>query len=460
MNNKCFGIFLFVTLSFISSEAQVITTIAGDSIRGYSGDNGPATAAELSYPEAVALDTTGNVYIVDNGNARIREINISSGSITTVAGNGMGGFSGDGGPATAAELGAIGIYIDKKNNIYIADEGNSRVRKVDGITKIITTIAGNGTSTYGSGVGGPATAAGVYPSAVYADDSGNVYIADGYGVDLIQKVSAITGIITTIAGDGTIGHYAGDGGPATAAEFDTPEGLFGDSVGNIYIADAGNDRIRKITMTTGIINTIVGNGAQGFGGDGGQATNAELYNPSAVVIDATGNIYIADNSNNRIRKVNVSSGIITTVAGDNLKGFSGDGGMATAAELNVPYSVCVNRLGDFYIADDQNSRIRRVSIPAGINELNNGSGEVVVYPNPSNGVFQLKITNYELRINDNVEVYNVLGKKVYSGIANSHGPLANSQITINLNNQPTGIYLYRILNDKSECISSGKLIIQ
>ncbi len=312
----------------------LINTIAGNGNAGYSGDNGAAVNAELQYPGGVAVDSNGNVYIDDYYNSRIRKITASTGVITTVAGNGTAGYSGDGGAATSAELNyPTAVAVDAYGNIYIADNSNERVRKVTVSTGIITTIAGNGNLGY-SGDGGAATSAELdLPLSVAVDSSGNIYIAD-FG-NRVRKVTVSSGIITTVAGDGTAG-YSGDGGAATSAELNYPSGVAVDSSGNIYIGDTSNERIRKVTVSTGVITTVAGNGTLGYSGDGGAATSAELGYPWGVAVDSSGNIYIGDSNNNRVRKVTVSTGIISTIAGNGTGGYTGDGGTATNAELNGP----------------------------------------------------------------------------------------------------------------------------
>jgi hypothetical protein len=283
-------------------SAGIINTVAGDGIAGYSGDGGAATSAELNVPYGVAVDNAGNIYIADYGNERIRKVTASTGKISTVAGNGTVGYGGDGGPATSAKLDSpTGVALDGAGNIYIADLGNHRIRKVTVSTGIISTAAGNGTQGY-SGDGGPATSAELYyATGVAADSAGNIYIGDEVN-ERVRKVTASTGIINTVAGDG-VGGYSGDGGPATSAELNAPSGVAVDTAGNIYIADISNNRIRKVTVSTGIISTVAGNGTAGYSGDGGPATNAELNNPSGVAVDTVGKIYIGDTNNNRIRAV-------------------------------------------------------------------------------------------------------------------------------------------------------------
>jgi sugar lactone lactonase YvrE len=332
-----------------------MTTVAGNGQRAYSGDGGPATAASLYLPSGVALDAAGDLYIADRCNHRIRKVT-AGGTITTAAGNGVQGYSGDGGPATAASLDyPWGVAVDSGGNLYIADTDNNRLRKVaPGGT--ITTVAGNGVAKY-SGDGGPATAASLnYPRGVAVDAAGNLYIADSNN-RRIRKVPP-GGTISTAAGNG-VGGYSGDGGPATAASLDWPYGVAVDSAGNLYIADFSNHRIRKVTPA-GTITTAAGNGQSGSSGDGGPATAASLSGPWGVAVDSAGTLYIADWWNVRIRKVTPGE-TITTVAGSGVQGYSGDGGPATAASLGGPAGVVVDAAGNLYIADTINDRIRKVS---------------------------------------------------------------------------------------------------
>ena len=360
----------------------LIATVAGNGIEYSSGDDGYAMSAELSQPTAAVVDSAGNLYIADS-NLRIRKVNASTGIITTVAGNGSAGYSGDGGTATDAELnGVYGIALDGSGNIYIADSGNQRIRKVTASTGVITTVAGNGVGGF-SGDGGLATNAELlYPQAVAVDSVGNIYIADANN-ERIRKVSFSTGVITTVAGNGTRG-FSGDGSAATAAEINigyaSGGGLAVDSAGNIYIADFGNYRVRKVTASTGIISTIAGNGTWGFSGDGGPATSAEISHPAGLAFDLAGNLYIADFGNDRIRRV-TDGGTITTVVGNGRYGYSGDGGPAISAELWVAADVVVDSNGNLYIADQANNRIRAVggtnSLPAPTGlSATNGIGQI------------------------------------------------------------------------------------
>ncbi len=337
------------------SAGGTITTVAGNGGNVYSGDGGPAASASLSYPYAVAIDGSGNLYIADLMNRRIRKVS-ADGTITTVAGNGTPVYSGDGGPAASASLQSpYGVAVDGGGNFYIADYYNQRTRKVsaDGT---ITTVAGNGANGF-SGDGGPAASARLsYPSGVAMDGSGNLYIADQYN-QRIRMVSA-GGTITTVAGSGAT-VYFGDSGPATSASLSNPSGVVVDGGGNLYIADPNNNRIRKVSAG-GTISTVAGNGIYGFSGDGGPAASASLSFPFGVATDGGGNLYIADSNNNRIRKVS-AEGTITTVAGNGAAGFSGDGGPAISASFSFPIGVAVDSGGNLYIADLYNHRIRKVS---------------------------------------------------------------------------------------------------
>ncbi len=327
----------------------IISTVAGGGSSGL-GDGGQATTAMLHLPTGVALDAAGNIYIVDENDNRIRKVT-SGGVITTFA----GGWVGDGGPATTAALfHPAGVATDALGNVYIADANYSRVRKVS-TSGIITTIAGTGEQGY-SGEGGQATAAELnYPYAVAVDGQGNVYIAD-VGNNRIRKV-ATNGVISTFAGTGVQG-YGGDGNAATTAKFSGPYGIAIDVAGNVYIADLGNERVRKVGIN-GIINTIAGNGTQGYSGDGGAATAAQLLSPGGIAVDAVGNVYITDQGNSRIRKVG-TNGTISTIAGNGTQGYSGDGAAATDAEINIPASISVDAAGRVFIVDLYNQRIRKV----------------------------------------------------------------------------------------------------
>ena len=335
------------------ASPRTITTVAGNGSAGYSGDGGPATSASLNAPAGVAVDASGDIFISDDTNNRIRKVN-PSGVITTVAGTGSAGYSGDGGPATSAQLrGPTDVVVDSAGNLYVADAGNSRVRKVSS-SGTITTVAGNGGSGY-SGDGGPATSAALAsPVGVSLDTGGNLYIAD-FGNNTVRKVNP-SGTISTLAGTGSSG-YSGDGGPGTSAKLNTPTSVSA-GAGAVYIADAGNARVRAVGAY-GVITTVAGTGSAGYSGDGGPATSAQLEYPVGLAVDSSGDLFIADFFANVVRQVS-PSGTITTVAGTGSAGYSGDGGPATSAQLRNPARVDLDRAGNFYISDFGNNRVRQV----------------------------------------------------------------------------------------------------
>lgn len=332
-----------------------VTTVAGTGEHGYSGDAGQATSAMLNYPFGLTLIGSEVLYIADHLNHRIRAVS-AEGVITTVAGNGDGGYSGDGSGATSAALQfPCGLALDAQRVLYIADSANHVVRKRSS-NGVISKVAG--TAEYGySGDDGTATSAQLnVPMGVAVDAAGNVYISDSAN-HRIRKVSS-SGTITTYAGDGTQAYY-GDGGAATSAHLDSPQGIALDAAGNLYIADSSNHCIRKVS-TDGVISTVAGNGAAGYSGDGGAAASASLYRPLGVAVDAQGQIFIADTLNNRIRVV-AADGTISTIAGTGAYGDSGDGDEALKASFRFPSGIAVGPEGNVYVADTHNSRIRRLT---------------------------------------------------------------------------------------------------
>jgi hypothetical protein len=343
-----------------SVATLTLSTPAGTGTPGFNGD-GQATAAELFYPDGVAVDGFGNLYIADQFNERIRKVTAATGVISTVAGTGSAGYTGEGGLATAARINApVGIAVDASGNFFFADYYNQRVRKVAAATGIITTVAGTGVAGF-LGDGGAATAAELnYPTGVALDGAGNLYIADQNN-HRIRMVTAATSVITTVAGNGTAG-VAGDGGPATSAQVNTPQGVAVDTVGNVYIADTNNHRLRKVTASTGVISTFAGTGTAGYTGETVAATTAQLFYPTSVAVDPGGNVYVADQYNHRIRKVSAGTGLIATVVGSANPDFGGDGGAASAGQLQYPYGVAVDGAGSVYVADRNNHRVRKASV--------------------------------------------------------------------------------------------------
>ncbi|MFK0296535.1 RICIN domain-containing protein [Streptomyces sp. NPDC090442] len=378
------------------NSAPPINTVAGTGVAGFKGDNEPAVSAQLNGPLGVAVDSTGTLYFSDYNNHRVRKIT-TDGKISTVAGTGGAGYSGDNGPAASAQLNRPReVAVDSADTVYIADNENHRVRRITTDGKI-STVAGTGTAGFG-GDGGPATAARLsYPYGVAVDSTGTLYIAEA-GNHRVRKVTA-DGKISTVAGNG-IG-YSGDNGPATSAQLNLPHAVALNGAGDLYIADCRNHRVRRIT-TDGKISTVAGTGTAGFGGDGGPATAAQLNTPLGVVVDNTGTLYITDLGNHRVRKV-TTDGKISTVAGAGTAGFAGDGGPATSAQLNVPYGLAVDCVDTLYIADFNNNRVRKVTSArmAGLPD----SGTVVSWANVRS---RLRMSVVRESTKDGAEIHQLL----------------------------------------------------
>ncbi|MFI5139493.1 MAG: T9SS type A sorting domain-containing protein [Sphingobacteriales bacterium] len=434
MRNLFLILFFFVAGSLSEISAQIISTIAGIGVSGFSGDGGPATSAKLSGCPGVAVDGSGNIYISDAGNSRIRKVN-TSGIITTVAGTGTPGYNGDGIAAVTAQINSANeLAVDGSGNIYIADAFNNRIRKVN-TSGIITTVAGNGAAGF-SGDSGIATSAELNaPEGVAVDALGDLYISDS-GNHRIRKVNT-TGIITTIAGNGTPG-YTGDGGLATMAEIGGSREIIVDGTGNIYIADGST--VRMINAS-GIITTIAGTGTQGFNGDGIPANTAEVNVALGVAKDGSGNIYISDDFNFRVRIVS-PSGIINTVAGNGTAGYSGDAGLATTAQINYAEQIAIDANGNLYIADYQNNCIRKVTGPLGIVERIN-SDLVNTFPVPCSGQLTTSLHGNGFT---GIKIYDMLGREV----CNQHLDPYNQDLdlTIDFADLPCGIYVIQVVANR------------
>ncbi len=346
----------------IDALTGVITTVAGTGVSGFGGDNDLAQQARLNQPYGVAIDQFDNLFIADTGNHRVRRVDAGSGVITTVAGNGIAAFQGDGGPAVSASLNQpYGVVIDLTGNLIIADRDNGRIRRVDVATRLISTVAGNGSDDF-SGDGGPAISAGLLdPEAVAIDGNGRLFISDTEN----NRVRLVLpeGVIQTVVGSDFI---SGDGGPAINASLSNPFKVLLDRQNNLIIADSENNRVRRVDRQTWIIHAVAGNGVEGDTGDGGPAVLSRLHDPEGLAIDQAGNIYIADQENNRIRRVNAATGVIINFAGNGSAGFAGDGGLATLATLNSPRGITMDAHDNLYLADRLNHRIRRVDAQTGV----------------------------------------------------------------------------------------------
>ena len=337
----------------------IITTAVGTGEKGFAGDGGPAARAVLNGPFDITFDPAGNLYFADTFNNRIRRVDAATGVIRTIAGTGEKGYSGDGGPATAAALNEpYGVVVDRSGNVYTADRLNRRVRRIDAGSGVVTTLAGTGEAAYG-GDGGPAAAAGLAePNGLAFDaDERHLYIAD-VADHRVRVVDLSTGRIATFAGTGAAEH-SGDGGPAGAA------GVFGARAvkvaadGTVYILERQGSSLRRVDPRTGAIATIAGTTARGYGGDGGPARDAVFDAPKEMAIDRDGSLLIVDTENHAIRRIDHASGIVTHLAGGH-QGGDGDGGDAAVAGLDRPHGAVVGPDGAIYIGDTNNHRIRKV----------------------------------------------------------------------------------------------------
>jgi hypothetical protein len=335
--------------------AGTITTVAGTGTAGFSGDGGPAADARIRAPRTMAPTPGGGFVFVDTGNHRIRRVG-SDGTITTIAGTGTAGYSGDGGPATLARLDTPhGITVDAAGNVYVADSPNHRVRRIDP-AGTITSVAGTGLAAY-NGDGGPATAAALrYPKGVEIGPDGLLYIADTVN-HRVRRIGA-DGTITTVAGIGTSG-FSGDGGPAVAARFFRPRNVAFATDGVMYVVDEGNHRVRRVDPA-GIVTTLAGTGVAASTGDNGPAATASLDLPRDVGVDAAGNVFIVEEGGDRVRRVD-TAGVITTFAGTGARGYNGDDRPADTALLRAPRGVAVTPAGQVLIADTGNNRLRLVT---------------------------------------------------------------------------------------------------
>jgi sugar lactone lactonase YvrE len=331
-----------------------ISTLAGNGSARFAGDGGPAVRASLNAPRGqLAFGPDGSIYVADTNNNRIRRI-APNGVISTIAGTGVVGYSGDGGPAVNARLQwPHDVHADAAGNVWIADSANHRIRMVSP-NGVIRTVVGTGVGGFnGDGLAGTATRIN-RPKAVRVSGS-TMWFADGDN-NRIRQLDLVTGLVRTVAGTGAAGS-AGDGGPATQARISGPRMIVLDSVGNLYIADSFNHRIRRVG-TNGVITTVAGTGVAGFAGDGGAATRARVREPRGIALADDRTLYIADTDNSRVRRVDLSTGIITTVVGDGVARFAGDGGQAIRASLRGPRGVAVDRQGRLLINDTGNNRVR------------------------------------------------------------------------------------------------------
>jgi sugar lactone lactonase YvrE len=428
---KKYLLVFIISIEFTASRAQVINSVAGNGTSGYTGDGGSATSAELNNPITAISDTSGNIYISDCYNFSIRKVDLN-GNISAFAGTGVQGYSGDGGAATSAQLNFLGgLAIDDSGNVYVADASNSVVRKINR-SGIITTIAGNGTSGY-SGDGGPAISAQLgVPSGIALDHDGCVFIVD-MQFGCLRKVDG-AGIISTII---------------PVSQLLSPTSVVLDSKSNLFICNTAAQQIIK-SDTIGNYIVYAGTGAIGFAGDGGPATSAKFNFPNysgpgpiiSIGLDKNDRLYIPDCFNNRVRRID-TSGIIHTIAGTGVSGFSGDGGIPTSAKLSAPAGVSVDAIGNIFIADWGNQRIREIRVPNGVSEII--KRDITIYPNPSGGIFTVESNQSGI-----IEITGEEGLLLERHIIT---PYSNE---IHLKLLEAGIYNYQFIS-KSGLITVGKL---
>lgn len=352
-----------------------------DARPGKMVDAALATSIRFEYPDALAVDHAGDLLIAVSRQHQVFRLK-RSGEVFLIAGSGKRGFGGDGGLATDASLnGPRGVAVDAADNVIIADTDNNRIRRVDADTGIISTIAGGGTADPWKDNHPAITASLALPKGLAMDPEGNLLLSDSHHFR-VRKVDKASGLIQAFVGRGTNRH-TGDGGPATSADAQNPSALAVDPDGNVFIVQAGDDRVRRVDARTKFISTVAGTGSPGFGGDGGPAATGRLYGPMGVAVDRKGNVFIADGFNRRIRRIDAITGIISTVAGNGASGLGGNGGPATDAELFEPMSVVVDPVGNILFIELHGRCIRKVDGVTGMISVVHGPRPGVCEPAPS-----------------------------------------------------------------------------
>ncbi len=436
-------LFLLIFLPWVGI-GQVITTFVGNGTLSYLdiGDGGSATNTQIGYPIGLNFDNSGNLLVCEYD--YVRRVN-NFGIITTIAGSdtasGGGGIIRNGVPATTVLLGPYAVCVDKHGNFFIADQGSSEIRIVDSATSIINDYAGDGIQGY-SGDGGPATNGKFNTITCVCLDTtrGFMYISDEFNYR-VRKVDISSRVITTFAGTGTNG-FNGDGQQATSANFSRVMGLALDHSGNLYIGDWDNGRIRKVDVSTGIVSTFAGNGTTGYSGDGGPATSAMINKSTAICFDSCGNMYFSDENNHRVRRIDAITNIMTTIAGNGIPGFSGDGGLAHAAELNHPTGICIDKAGSLYVSDYKNQRVRRITFdtlcdgsPSHVSVSSvSASSLVSIFPNPA--TTEITITAPD-RLNTLI-ITNLVGQTIFNQKTNTQ------QVEVDVSGFPAGVYFVKI----------------
>ena len=410
-----------------TSFAQVVTTLAGSTTAGSA--DGTGAAASFKSPMGIATDGSGNLYVADANNNKIRKIVIATGVVTTLAGSTTAG-SADGTGAAASFNAPIGIATDGSGNLYVADHADNKIRKIVIATSVVTTLAGSG--SWGSDDGTGAAASFSFPAGIASDGSGNLYVADSDNNE-IRKIVIATGVVTTLAGSTTAGSADGTG---AAASFNWPTGVATDGSGNLYVVDQDNQEIRKIVIATGVVTTIAGSTVSGSADGTGSA--ASFSYPYGVAADPNGNLYVGDFNNNKIRKIVIATGVVTTLAGSGTIGSSD--GTGAAASFYYPSGVATDGNGNLYVADAYNNEIRKIDMSSvGINDASAAHSMVSVYPNPATNNLSIK---FEKAIkNSRFEIIDITGKQVISGT------LENKINNIDVSSLASGLYLVKITDD-------------
>jgi trimeric autotransporter adhesin len=445
---KAYLLLLPVALLSAAASAQsgIINTVAGDGIAGFAGDGTSALTAKFDTMQFIALDDSANIYIADAQNNRIRKVYAKNGLITTIAGNGVAGYTGDYGLAVNAEIFyPVAIGIGPNGDVYFTDNGNGVVRRITKSTGIIHTFAGDGIGGSSGDDSAATNAKFESPTGIAVDGSGNVYISDA-GNSNIRVVLASDSDIYEFAGIGTAG-YSGDGGPASAAELNEPLGIALDNLGNLYVADWHNALIRKINISSGTISSVAG-----IAGNftptltNGPATGIPISYPTDVACDKLGNFYISDVGTNVIRGISASSGYEFVVAGEELNGYSGDGGPATSAELNYPIGVGLDTNSNIYIADLLNFRIRIVSsTPLAVPQIS-ASGSFAIYPNPVSNNLNIVFSSTYTSGRNTIEIIDITGRTVTS-LDNEVAP--NSTLSVDVSTLSSGMYFIKVADKTS-----------
>ena len=402
-------------------QAQTITTVAGNGASGFSGDGGLATTAKLNLPFNLTFDKSDNIYIADTYNNSIRKIDSESGIITTVVGTAD--------KKQVSELKTpTGLTFDQYDNLYIADLAHLRIRRVNMETGSSMTLVGERTETdvpnIKASLGGPFN--------VVFDNEGDLYISIN-GDSKVSKVDMSTGEVITIAGTGEAG-YSGDGNLAKEAQLSNPTGLALDTNGNLFISDSGNERVRKVDLNTGIITTVLGTGEAGFSEAGKLASETKLSNPLGLVVDGTNNLYVVDRGNNRVLKLDTNTATVSNIAGTGESGFSGDGKLAENAQLSNPTGLAFNNKGDLFIVDRGNNRIRKISgLVADTEESIVLEDAISIFPNPATEKINIELKDaVELK---SATLFDIKGKQVQVQITDK---------SLNVSRLPRGIYILRI----------------